>query len=238
MDIVGDLARILAPGEQRAALRLRQGKVIAVAADGTATITIGGDTTEISGVAVASHVSAVPGYACWLAVDGRDAFIIATIGPEVAATPTGVVLPTAAPAAPAGWLLCDGALVSRTVYARLFSVIGSTYGAGDGSTTFALPDMRGRVAVGRDSGQTEFDALGEAGGAKSNTHNHWTLVSNDGAGAFIGVSGQTPRSRTATRGRAVLTGGSASGALREDSTYDETINILPPYRVLNHIIKI
>jgi microcystin-dependent protein len=51
----------------------------------------------------------------------------------------------------------------------LFAVIGTTYGAGDESTTFALPNMKGRVPVGYDSAQTEFDALGEAGGAKTHT---------------------------------------------------------------------
>ena len=48
------------------------------------------------------------------------------------------------------WLLCDGALASRTTYANLFGVIGETYGRGNGSTTFALPDLRGRTAVGVD----------------------------------------------------------------------------------------
>ncbi len=239
MDIVGDLARILAPGEQRAALRLRQGKIIAVAADGTATITIGGDNTEISGIAVASHVSAVPGFACWLAVDGRDAFIIATIGPEVAAMPTGVVLPTAAGAAPAGWLLCDGSLVSRTTYARLFSVIGVTYGSGDGTSTFALPDMRGRVAVGRDTTQPEFNSLGEVGGAKTHTltvgempaHEHamdtprWFAADELSGGSIY----TPPTSPTATRRPNRPTSSVGGGGAH---------NNLQPYRVLNHIIKL
>lgn len=82
MDPVADLARLLAPGEHPAGVRLRQGKIISVAADGTATITIGGDSTQVSGVAVASHVSVDPGNACWLVVNGRDAFVIATIGPR------------------------------------------------------------------------------------------------------------------------------------------------------------
>lgn len=51
-----------------------------------------------------------------------------------------------------GWLVCDGSAVSRTTYALLFSTIGTTYGAGDGSTTFNLPDMRGRVPVGAGAG--------------------------------------------------------------------------------------
>lgn len=63
---------------------------------------------------------------------------------------------------PAGWLLCDGQAVSRTTYPELFSVIGTTYGSGDGSTTFNVPDLRGRVitGVGTLSGNTY--TLGEA----------------------------------------------------------------------------
>jgi phage-related tail fiber protein len=56
--------------------------------------------------------------------------------------------------APAGWLKANGALVSRTTYASLFAVIGTTYGVGNGSTTFALPDMRGEFPRGWDDGRT------------------------------------------------------------------------------------
>ena len=59
--------------------------------------------------------------------------------PEV---PVGAVMWLAAQKAPDGYLICDGALVSRTDYADLFAVIGTTFGAGDGSTTFQLPDLR------------------------------------------------------------------------------------------------
>ena len=77
---------------------------------------------------------------------------------------------TARATAPAGWMMCDGSLVSRTGdTAALFAAIGTAYGAGDGSTTFALPNMKGRVPVGRDAAQTEFDTLGEAVGAKTHT---------------------------------------------------------------------
>ena len=71
--------------------------------------------------------------------------------------------------APEGWLIADGREVSRTTYAELFAAIGTTYGAGNGSTTFNLPDMRGKVAVGRDSADTDFNALGKTGGAKTHT---------------------------------------------------------------------
>lgn len=50
--------------------------------------------------------------------------------------------------APSGWLLCDGSAVSRTTYSALYDAIGTTYGSGDGSTTFNLPNMSGRVPVG------------------------------------------------------------------------------------------
>jgi microcystin-dependent protein len=62
---------------------------------------------------------------------------------------TGTVLDFAGAVAPAGWLLCDGSSVSRTTYANLFAVIGTTHGSGDGSTTFGLPDGRGRVIAGK-----------------------------------------------------------------------------------------
>lgn len=89
--------------------------------------------------------------------------------PADPAPPAGAIVAWPTSSAPSGWLLCDGAAVDRTTYAALFAVIGATYGAGDGSTTFNLPDLRGRVIVGLDAGQSEFDALGEAGGAKAHT---------------------------------------------------------------------
>lgn len=65
--------------------------------------------------------------------------------------PSGMVSPFAGAAAPAGWLLCDGAAVDRAVYSALFAVVGTTYGSGDGSTTFNVPDLRGRAVFGRDN---------------------------------------------------------------------------------------
>lgn len=77
--------------------------------------------------------------------------------------PPGMLAPYAGKTAPAGWLLCDGSAVSRTAYAALFAVIGTTYGAGNGSTTFALPDLRGRVAAGANAS----NALASRAGADS-----------------------------------------------------------------------
>jgi microcystin-dependent protein len=83
--------------------------------------------------------------------------------------PAGAVIPFAGSGSPSGWLVCDGAAISRATYATLFTAIGTVYGVGDGSTTFNLPNLKGKVPVGLDGAQTEFDVLGEAGGAKTHT---------------------------------------------------------------------
>jgi microcystin-dependent protein len=69
-----------------------------------------------------------------------------------APVPAGALMPYAGASAPTGWLLCDGSAVSRTTYAALFSVLSTTYGAGDGSTTFNVPNMAGRIPVGAGTG--------------------------------------------------------------------------------------
>ncbi len=110
--------------------------------------------------------------------------------------PTGIISPYAGVSAPSGWLLCYGQAVSRATYATLFALIGSTYGSGDGSTTFNLPDLRGRVPAGQDDmggtsanrltnpastiGGIDGDVLGGTGGSETHTltiaqlavHNH------------------------------------------------------------------
>ena len=62
--------------------------------------------------------------------------------------PVGAIIPFAGSTVPEGWLLCDGSTVSRADYSDLFDVIGTTYGIGDGSTTFALPSLADRAALG------------------------------------------------------------------------------------------
>jgi microcystin-dependent protein len=76
----------------------------------------------------------------------------------------GIMVPYAGGVVPAGFLLCDGSAVSRTDYAALFAAIGTAWGAGNGTTTFNVPDMRKRVPVGRDASDTRFDVIGETGG--------------------------------------------------------------------------
>jgi len=68
--------------------------------------------------------------------------------------------------APDGWLIADGRAVSRTTYADLFAIVGETYGAGDGTTTFNLPDLSGNIPVGFSSTDSDFGQLGKTGGMK------------------------------------------------------------------------
>lgn len=86
---------------------------------------------------------------------------------ETTYAPSGVIHQYAGASAPTGWLLCDGTAVSRTVYSALYAVLGTSYGTGDGSTTFNLPDFRGRVPVGKNSGT--FATLGATGGTETVT---------------------------------------------------------------------
>lgn len=92
--------------------------------------------------------------------------------------PTGAVVPYAGSAAPAGYLLCQGQAVSRTTYADLFDVISTTYGAGDASTTFNVPDLGGRTVAGKESSATRLTTAGSgidgatlaaAGGTQTHT---------------------------------------------------------------------
>lgn len=77
---------------------------------------------------------------------------------------------------PSNWKICDGSEVSRTAYAELFNIIGTAYGEGDGVTTFNLPDKRGRISVGLDIDQSEFNTIGKKGGSKYlQAHKHNVL---------------------------------------------------------------
>jgi microcystin-dependent protein len=87
-------------------------------------------------------------------------------------------MPYAGSSAPTGWLLCNGAAVSRTTYADLFTAISTTFGTGDGSTTFNLPDCTGRVIAGKEAAATRLTSavsgvdgatLGSASGSQSHT---------------------------------------------------------------------
>jgi microcystin-dependent protein len=117
--------------------------------------------------------------------------------------PVGAIMDFAGSTAPANWLLCYGQAVSRSTYAALFAVLGTSHGTGDGSTTFNLPDCRGRVAAGKDdmggssanrltnqSGGLDGDVLGTTGGSETHTLTSGQLAAHThGAGTLAADSG-------------------------------------------------
>jgi microcystin-dependent protein len=129
---------------------------------------------------------------------GAAAITLDTSGNAAAPSlvPPGTVQFYAASTAPAGWVKANGAALSRTAYATLFAAIGTTYGAGDGSTTFNAPDLRGEFPRGWDDGRgvDSARAIGTAQAAAFASHTHnvagvATGLSADGAnsGGAVGV---------------------------------------------------
>lgn len=165
------------------------------------------------------------------AVEGPQGFQ----GPELPHKPGHISLYAGA-TAPLGWLICDGSIISRTNFPELFAAIGTTYGTGDGSTTFHLPDLRGRVPVGPDT-STEFNALGARGGEKTHvlteaempSHSHSIsaksgIDNKDFDGFFGGLAAAdavTPYDQVTTS--------TGSGTAH---------NNLQPYQTFNYIISI
>lgn len=151
--------------------------------------------------------------------------------------PVGVILSYAGATAPSGWLVCDGAEISRTTYAALFALIGTAYGAGNGSTTFNLPNLKGRVPVGLDSGQAEFDTLGETGGAKT----HTLTIAEMPAHAHGFSGGATLLAGNGTSGtlwqNAIASGNNFRGATLTNTGSGDPHNNLQPYVTINYIIK-
>lgn len=107
--------------------------------------------------------------------------------------------------APEGWIKANGATISRTVYADLFAAIGTTHGAGDGSTTFNVPDLRGEFVRGLDDGRgvDTGRALGSAQGSQMQSHTHGvqsvSAYTGSGAGTQYWTSGMQSVSDFQTR---------------------------------------
>ena len=115
--------------------------------------------------------------------------------------PVGTVVDYAGTSAPSGWLFCYGQAVSRTTYSALFTALSTTYGTGDGSTTFNLPDLRGRVGAGKDDmggasagrlSSPNGSNLGAAGGANTITIAQANLPNVNLSSASLTVASITP----------------------------------------------
>lgn len=155
--------------------------------------------------------------------------------------PAGMVSAFAGTAAPAGWLMCDGSAVSRATYSRLFASIGVAHGSGDGTTTFNLPDYRGRFlrgvdgAAGNDPDKSTRPAMAGGGNTgnsvgsiqtdafASHTHDQKIQINAGGGQYGYGTSGATPNSFQ------TLTQTGAAGATNETR---------PKNAYVNYIIKL
>ena len=217
--------------------------------NGVFSITSTGSTTFTYSVTSSGTVTGTPVY---IANPGLKKITFANLQAQL--VPTGTVNSYAGSAAPTGWLLCYGQAVSRTTYAALFAVIGTTYGAGDTTTTFNLPDLRGRVIAGQDdmggtsanrltgslTGGVDGDVLGGTGGDEGNTLDTTQIPSHTHTygpqtGRY-GANGQTysstifpPSSGDSDRGSYTMTSNATGGGLAH--------NNVQPTIILNYIIK-
>ncbi len=153
----------------------------------------------------------------------------------ISGVPAGTIIAYGGNATPSGWLACDGSAVSRTTYAALYTAIGVIWGTGDGSTTFTLPDLRGRTAVGRGTGTGLTNRiLGTTGGAETHTlttseipaHTHSTNID---AGATMGApAGGSSYQCRGTPGTPIATGSTGGGSAH---------NNMQPWLAVNYLIK-
>lgn len=215
-------------------LRMRTGVVDELNSDGTADVEVSG--LLIPSLPVVDGAKVVVSDPVMLLSWRGSLVVLGAVGvPNPATVPTGAILDFAGATAPTGYLLCDGAAVSRTTYAALFSTIGTTYGVGNGSTTFNLPDFRGRMSIGvgdgTATGHTDHP-LGQAGGEETHvlTVTEMPSHSHVAYGALIprGTGAQF-RELTSSPGSNNVSTGSAGGG--------QAHNNMSPFLTVNKIIK-
>jgi len=227
-------------------------------------VTLQGTTNSISSTTGALIISGGAGIAGNINVAGQivtPTMPAGTSNTAVATTafvlnntvPTGALLMWSANSVPSGWLICDGTAVSRTTYATLFGVIGTTFGSGNGSTTFNLPNYQNRAPFGAGG----LYALGDNGGSKDAivvSHNHsatstsTSTVTDPGHNHQVGsanrdavgspeptlVSGSGANTTVATTGITVAT--STSTTVNSTGSSGTDAN-MPPYLAIHFIIK-
>jgi microcystin-dependent protein len=160
--------------------------------------------------------------------------------------PVGSITAYSSTTAPLGWLLANGQAVSRTTYADLFAVIGTSYGVGDGSTTFNLPDLTGRTIVMASSTQiatstTDGTAnnratIGYKGGETMHTQTVNELAAHNHPVTYSSSGGSNGPAFTTSKSPSGMT--SAAGLWETTNTGNNVpANVLDPYIVMNYIIK-
>lgn len=162
----------------------------------------------------------------------------------------GDVFMHAGSTAPSGSVLCYGQAISRTTYSDLFTVIGTTYGVGNGSTTFNVPDVRGRVVAGQDdmggtsanrltnqTGGLDGDTLGATGGSETHTLTEAQMPSHDHTTANLGVFLGTETFPTGSGGGTAATTNQSAQSRDTDETGSDTAhNNVQPTIIFNMCI--
>lgn len=185
----------------------------------------------------------------WPDSDGTSGQALITDGSGVlsfgSSLPAGTVIAHAGTSLPSGFLACNGSNVSRTTYAALFSAIGTTWGAGDGSTTFTLPDLRRRTLVGSGgvSSAGPANTVGSTGGTETNNDAHThsftpagTISAASTWSQASGADGANGRSWPQTSGAAAAYTFSGSGGTT-GSALSSTQSQFQPSAVVQYVIK-
>ena len=146
--------------------------------------------------------------------------------------PSGAIVDFGTASVPASFLICDGSAVSRTTYAAIFAVIGTGFGAGDGSTTFNLPNLIGRITIGH-SGTGDYYYVGAVGGETTHTLTIAEIPAHSHAINYVGMAihplGAYPPVTSGVGPGVTNTGNAGSGGAHDN---------MPPYITLNPGIKI
>ncbi len=152
--------------------------------------------------------------------------------------PVGAVTAYVSSNAPNGWLNCEGQELYRGDYPALFEVIGTTYGAGNGTTTFNLPDLKGRAIVGQGAGSgLTARSMGATGGAETHTLSTDEMPSHShNVDNTVQKSGLNTPSGLDNDGSEIDTVNTVSTASTSDGG-GQAHNNMQPFTVLNYIIK-
>lgn len=168
--------------------------------------------------------------------DGTAVWKVKKIGSEV---PAGIMQMFAGNTIPAGWLLCDGSAVSRTNYAKLFSAIGTTWGAGDGSTTFNLPNSIGRFAEGAStSGSYKSAGLPNITGDFTTPNEPWTpYLTGTSSGALSNPAGDSRHRVYGSNNGSTPHNSLHFDASKSNTIYGNSTTVQPPALTMLPIIK-